>query len=34
MVKVRINGKVETRPERPLVNGDKVTYNGQPVVEM
>ena len=25
---VRVNGKVETRRGRKLVNGDKVTYNG------
>jgi ribosome-associated protein len=29
---VRVNGKVETRRGRKLVNGDKVTYNGKSVV--
>lgn len=26
---VRVNGKVETRRGRKLVNGDKVTFNGR-----
>lgn len=29
---VRVNGKVETRRGRKLVNGDKVTYGGRTVV--